>query len=159
MSQLSTFTSFASLQIGGRMGRDPEMRYTPSGQAVVSFSVAVDHYAGKDNSGNSQYGVSWFNCSMWGEQQATFVNDRFRKGDKVVVIGTPRERKYTNKDGVEVKTWEITAIDVVMMGQQGGDDGAPEAAPAPVAAKAPVAAAAGRGRGRPAAEDLDDIPF
>lgn len=166
----STRSSINSCHIMGRLGRDPEIRHTTSGAAVANFSVAVDDYDGKGQDGKSQYSTSWFDCVLWGEQQAQFAYDNYRKGDKVVVIGSHRQRKYTNKEGVEVKVWEVRVTDLVLA------DAAPEsgdteaaAAPAPVAARqptpvaAPVAAPARatRGRGATIAPDIDtsDVPF
>ena len=71
----------------GNVGRDPEMRYTPSGQAVTSFSVATSYGKGDDKA------TEWFNCSAWGKQ-AELTNEYLRKGSQVYVEGRIRSREY-----------------------------------------------------------------
>ena len=71
----------------GNVGRDPEMRYTPQGQAVTSFSVATSYGKGDDKA------TEWFNCSAWGKQ-AELTNEYLRKGSQVYVEGRIRSREY-----------------------------------------------------------------
>ena len=75
----------------GNVGRDPEMRYTPQGQAVTSFSVATSYGKGDDKA------TEWFNCSAWGKQ-AELTNDYLRKGNQVYVEGRIRSREYEVDD-------------------------------------------------------------
>ena len=77
--------SYHTTIIVGNLGRDPEMRYTPSGQAVTSFSVAVnDDYT--NNNGERIKRTIWFRISAWGKQAET-CNQYLKKGSKVLVLG------------------------------------------------------------------------
>lgn len=93
--------------IVGRMGRDPEMRYTPSGQPVAGFSVATDEsYKGKD--GQKVEATEWHNVTAWGKQ-AEFIANYLSKGRLVYVEGKLKTEKYTDKAGVEKYTTKIIA--------------------------------------------------
>ena len=81
----------------GNLGRDPEMRYTPSGQAVTNFSVATSYrYTTAD--GESREETEWFNVSVWG-RQAESCNQYLSKGRKVYVEGRLKSRTYETRDG------------------------------------------------------------
>lgn len=101
----------------GNLGRDPEMRYTPSGQAVTSFNVAVDD-SYNDNSGQRVKRTIWFRVSAWGKQAET-CNTYLRKGNKVLVEGrlqpdpnTGGPRIWNRQDGTPSASFEITASTV-----------------------------------------------
>ena len=98
----------------GNLGREPEMRYTPSGQAVTSFSVAVDEsYTGND--GQRVKRTAWFRISTWGKQAET-CNQYLHKGSKVLVEGrlvpdqaTGGPRIWTRQDGTSGASYEVNA--------------------------------------------------
>lgn len=90
----------------GRLGKDPEMNYTPSGVAVTKFTIAVNRYS-KSSTGERQEETDWFNIVAW-RQLAETCNTYLRKGSKIYIEGRLTQRKYTDKNGVE-----RTAIDVV----------------------------------------------
>ena len=71
----------------GHLGRDPEMRYTPTGQAVTSFSVASSYSQGDKKE------TQWFNCSAW-EKQAELCNQYLQKGSQVYIEGRIKSRAY-----------------------------------------------------------------
>jgi single-strand DNA-binding protein len=81
----------------GRLGRDPEIRYTPSGQPVANFSVAVDE-SYKDSSGNKVKKTLWMNCVAWA-QTAETLNKYMHKGDQIILNGRLQTREYEAKDG------------------------------------------------------------
>lgn len=96
--------SLNSCQFIGRVGRDPEVRHTPSGDTVASFSLAVDEtYKGKD--GNKVEKTEWILCTVWGKQ-AEFVAQYITKGRLVHVSGKWQTRKWTDKDGNDKYTTE-----------------------------------------------------
>ena len=76
----------------GHLGRDPEMRYTPTGQAVTSFSVATSYGQGDKKQ------TEWFNCSAW-EKQAELCNQYLQKGSLVAIEGRDKARSYEGRDG------------------------------------------------------------
>jgi len=91
-----------SITISGRLGSDPEMRYTQAGKAVASFRVACNR-AQKDE-------CDWFSVTCW-EKQAEFASNYLRKGREVTIQGRMQSRQY-ERDGQKVTTWEIVARDV-----------------------------------------------
>ena len=86
--------------LSGILGRDIEVKYTPSGKSVAQGSIAI--HAGKDENRKTE----WFNLVFW-EGAALSASKNLKKGDKVTVIGRLSSRKYTNRDKVEVTTTEI----------------------------------------------------
>ncbi len=116
----------------GNLGKEPEMRYTPSGQAVTSFSVAVDEsYTGND--GQRVKKTMWVRVSAWGKQ-AEICNQYLHKGSKVLVEGrlqpdpnTGGPRIWNRQDGTPGASFEITASTVRFLTPKGeGGDGAGE---------------------------------
>jgi len=109
--------SFQTIIIVGRLGRDPEMRYTPTGQAVTSFSIATDR-RWTDSSGVKQKETSWFRISVWGKM-AESCNQYLKKGSQVIVEGrlnvdpkTGGPRIFTRQDGTTGTSFEVTANNV-----------------------------------------------
>jgi single-strand DNA-binding protein len=108
---------YHTIIIVGNVGKDPEMRYTPSGQAVTSFSVASNRQYTASN-GEQVKETIWFRISAWGKQ-AEVCNQYLRKGSKVLVEGrlTPDKntggpRIWTKQDGTAGSSFEITASTV-----------------------------------------------
>ena len=98
----------------GNLGRDPEMRYTPSGQAVTNFTVATNRkYTAAD--GESKEETEWFRVSAWGRLAET-CNQYLAKGRKVYVEGRLRSRSYETRDGQTRFENEIVANDVRFIG-------------------------------------------
>jgi len=105
---------YQKLVIVGNLGTDPEMRYTPSGQAVTNFSVATNRrYTSSD--GNQVDETTWFRISVWGKQ-AESTNQYLKKGNKVLVEGrlnpdreTGGPRLWTRQDGTSAASFEMTA--------------------------------------------------
>jgi single-strand DNA-binding protein len=108
---------YHTIIIVGNVGKDPEMRYTPSGQAVTSFSVASNRQYTASN-GEQVKETIWFRVSAWGKQ-AEVCNQYLRKGSKVLVEGrlTPDKntggpRVWTKQDGAAGASFEVTASTV-----------------------------------------------
>jgi len=99
---------YHTIVIVGNVGRDPEMRYTPSGSAVTSFSVAVS-----DGFGERKKTI-WFRVSAW-EKLAETCNNYLKKGSKVLIEGrlnatdTGNPRTYNRQDGTTTASFEVTA--------------------------------------------------
>lgn len=147
---------YQNLIIVGNLGRDPEMRYTPSGQAVTTFSVATSRkYTGSN--GELVNETVWFRVTTWGKSAET-CNQYLKKGSKVLVEGrltadpaTGGPRVFTTQQGQTKSSYEVTANQVRFM--SGPNDS--------------VGDAHGGGGSRPAestsgfigAPDDDEIPF
>ena len=108
---------YQSITIVGRLGRDPEMRYTPNGQAVTSFSVATDRQY-TDANGQKVKETTWFRVSVWGKQ-ADPCNQYLKQGSVVLVDGrltpdpkTGGPRVWKKQDGSEGASFEISATAV-----------------------------------------------
>lgn len=154
----------------GNLGRDPEMRYMPSGDALASFSIATTD-TWKDKSGQKQERTEWHRISMFGKL-AEIAGEYLKKGSSVYIEGRLQTRKWQDKEGNERQTTEVVADRMQMLGGRSGantyevmnDEGAAsdtsrQSAPSSSAAprQAPAAKPAGGGSGF---DDLeDDIPF
>jgi single-strand DNA-binding protein len=141
---------FHTIIIVGNLGKDPEMRYTPSGQAVTSFSVATSRKYTSSN-GEQVNETIWFRVSAWGKQ-AEVCNQYLKKGSKVLVEGrlTPDKntggpRIWQKQDGTSGSSFEVTAGTVRFLSSRGeSDSGASSVTDAGDMAVAPAE---------------DDIPF
>ena len=119
---------YHTLILAGNIGRDPEMRYTPSGQAVTNFSVAVnDSYT--NSQGERVERTIWIRVSTWGKLAET-CNQYLKKGRKVLVEGrltpdasTGGPRIWTRQDGTQSASYEITANTVRFLSSKGEGEG------------------------------------
>jgi single-strand DNA-binding protein len=156
--------------IVGNLGRDPEIRYMPSGDAIANIAVATSYKSKDRNTGEQKELTEWHRISFFG-RLAEIVGQYLKKGSSVYVEGRLQTRKYTDKDGVEKYATDIIAENMQMLGGRqgmGGDagmddgggsyDSAPsrpaprQAPPTPAARPAPKPA--------PNFSDMDDdIPF
>lgn len=98
----------------GNVGRDPEMRYTQSGEAVCNFNIATTE-TWKDKSGQKQEQTEWHRISMFGKQ-AEIAGQYLKKGSIVYIEGRIQTRKWTDKEGQERQTTEIRADRMQMLG-------------------------------------------
>jgi single-strand DNA-binding protein len=126
------------MMVIGNLGSDPEMRYTPNGQAVTSFSIATNYkYTAPD--GERREETEWFRVSVFG-RQAESCNQYLSKGKKVFVEGRLKSRSYETRDGQTRFSNDILANDVRFIDAgarsedfPGGPEGGPEGGPGPVA--------------------------
>src|SRR5215468_722907 len=142
----------------GRLGRDPETRYTGSGQAVANFSVATDE-SYKDRNGERQKRTEWHKIVVWGKQ-AEIAQQYLKKGSLVFIEGRIQSREWQDKEGQKRTSFEIVANNLRMLGGRGDagagggggrggedfDQGGPSEEPM------------GGGQGGPEISD-EDIPF
>jgi len=123
---------YQKLTIVGNLGRDPEMRYTPSGQAVTNFNVATSR-RWTSGDGQQQEETIWFRVSVWGKQ-AESCNQYLSKGRQVLCEGrltvdreTGEPRVWQDQNGKWRSSYEMTAFEVKFLGQRGGDSGSYDA--------------------------------
>jgi len=159
--------------IVGNLGRDPETRYMPNGEAVTNIAVATTESWKDKNSGEKKELTEWHRITFY-RKLAEIAGQYLKKGSQVYVEGRLQTRKWTDKDGIERYTTEIIADTMQMLGgrqgmggpaEEGGGGGgggyaprqAPAARPAEAPAQRPAAAP------KPAASSFDDmdddIPF
>ena len=132
----------------GNLGRDPEMRYTPNGQSVTSFSVASSRRY-TTAGGEQREETEWFNVNAWGRLAET-CNQYLTKGQQVYVEGRLSSRTYQARDGDTRVSLDIYLTEMQMLGRRGdsmGEGGSPY----------------GSGGGTPGGgdpyDDIDDLPF
>lgn len=117
---------FHTIIIVGNVGKDPEMRYTPSGAAVTSFSVATSR--NYKSQGQTIKETIWFRITCWG-RQAEYASNYVRKGHKILVEGrlvadsTGNPRTYTRSDGTIGTSFEITASNLQLIGSRSDNEG------------------------------------
>lgn len=155
--------------IVGNLGRDPELRYMPSGDAIANIAVATSFKSKDKNTGEQKEQTEWHRISFFG-RLAEIVGQYLKKGSSIYVEGRLQTRKYTDKDGVEKYATDIIAESMQMLGTANGgqhhagdDEGqpaqAPARAPAPAAALAAKRGNKGAKPAVPATVGDPDIPF
>jgi single-strand DNA-binding protein len=134
----------------GNCGRDPEIRYLPSGQPVANISIATSSRRKDRNSGEVIEDTQWHRVTFY-ERLAEIVGEYVKKGMPLYVEGRLKYGKYTDQAGVEKNTVDIIATEMQLLGGRDGQD-------AGVAGNRSRAPAAGRPAGVPSEMD-DDVPF
>ena len=137
----------------GNLGKDPEVRYMPNGNAVANITLATSESWKDKTSGEQQEKTEWHRVVMF-RRLGEIAGEYLRKGSQVYVEGSLRTNKWQDKSGNDRYTTEIVASEMQMLGgRSSGDSYAPAQAPAPAASRPEPAAAL--------VEDSfdDDIPF
>ena len=145
----------------GNLGKDPEMRYLPSGEAIANFSVATSENWTDKTSGEKKELTEWHRVTFFG-RTAEVVGQYVKKGSKIYVEGSLRTRKWQDKEGQDRYTTEVRG-DVMRMLDRRGDGPASmdhESPAAEAPARRPAPAKAAPARAASGFEDMDDdIPF
>lgn len=142
----------------GRLGKDPEIRYTQGGKAVANFSLATDE-SYKNSDGEKVKKTEWHNIVVWGNSVENFIEKYLHKGDMVYVEGKLQTRSWDDKDGNKKYTTEINVTDI--KGLVTGDAGSSSNQTSNKPATKPAAKPASKPASRPAAQEVsdEDIPF
>lgn len=101
------------VMIIGRLGRDPEMRYTPGGSPVTTFSVATSRQW-KDGNGETREETEWFNVVAW-NKLAEICNDYLRKASRVYIEGRLQTRQWQDQEGQTRYRTEVIATDMIIL--------------------------------------------
>lgn len=140
--------SFNKIILVGNLGRDPELRYTPGGDPVCSFSMATNERR-KDKNGEYQDNVTWFRVTLWGRKAETAAQ-YLTKGRPVYIEGRIRLEPWTDKEGKERVTLEVHGTEMQFIGGNERSDDQPRER----------AAAASSGGGVADIDDEDNgVPF
>jgi len=153
----------------GNCGRDPEIRYLPSGQAVANISIATTSRRKDRTSGETIEDTQWHRVTFY-DRLAEIAGEYVKKGRPIYIEGRLKYGKYTDQAGVEKNTVDIIATEMQLLGSRegmggpsGGDEEGGAPARRPAAAPRPAASApAGKPAAKPASgfDDMDDdIPF
>lgn len=113
----------------GNLGRDPEVRYMPSGGAVANVTLATSESWKDRQTGETQERTEWHNVVFF-NRLAEIAGEYLRKGSKIYVEGSLRTRKWQGKDGQDRYTTEIVANEMQMLDSRGGGSGSGSSAPA-----------------------------
>ncbi len=143
--------SFNKITLVGNLGRDPELRYTPQGTPVCSFSLATNERRKDRNTGENNDITTWFRVTLWGRQAET-ASQYLTRGKPVYIEGRLRVEEWTDRDGKPRHTLEVNATDMQFIGGGRADDAGAQAA---------------RAAGAPANDPIpdagsptdDDVPF
>jgi single-strand DNA-binding protein len=139
--------SFNKIILVGNLGRDPELRYTPQGTPVCSFTVATNEKR-KDRAGETQDFTTWFRVTLWGRQAET-ASQYLTKGRPVYIEGRLRLEEYTDREGNKRHSLEVNATDIHFISSNRSDESS---------SAAKVAAVIDHQSTEPDLSD-DDIPF
>jgi single-strand DNA-binding protein len=154
----------------GNLGRDPEVRYAPSGAAICNVTIATSRQWKDKTSGERQEETEWHRVVFY-DRLAEIAGEYLKKGRPVYVEGRLKTRKWTDKDGVEKYTTEIVAAEMQLLGGRegaggsggggyGDEAGAARSAPPARSAPAPKPAPASKPAAATGFDDMeDDIPF
>ena len=117
----------------GNLGADPELRYTPTGNTVATFSIATSE-KWKDSGGNQQEKTEWHRCVAW-RRTAEVASEYLAKGRPVYIEGKLQNRSWEDKNGKKCYVTEVVVRNFVMLGKNGNGSGVPapsddDAAPA-----------------------------
>jgi single-strand DNA-binding protein len=120
--------SYQEITVVGHLGREPEMHYTPTGQAVTSFPIAANRRY-RDSQGELVKETAWFKITTWG-RQAENSNEFLRKGSQVMIKGrlTPDPesggpRLWERRDGTLTASYEVNAREIIFLGGRETDNG------------------------------------
>jgi single-strand DNA-binding protein len=138
----------------GRLGRDPELKYTASGTPFCRFSMATDDSWNDKGTGERQERTEWHNIVAW-DRLAEICNQYLTKGKLVYIEGSLQTREWDDQEGNKKKTTEIRARDMVMLGSSGEGAGGGQRRAASAEASAGSSSASS---GTSTITD-DDIPF
>ena len=99
----------------GNLGRDPEVRYMPNGEAVCNFSIATSETWNNRQTGQRQERTEWHNITLY-RRLAEVAGQYLKKGSQVYIEGRIQSRKYTSKDGIERTAYDIIGSEMKMLG-------------------------------------------
>ena len=112
------------VMIIGRLGKDPEMRYTPSGRPVTNFSVATSR-SWNTSDGERRTETEWFNVVAWGSL-AEICNQYLAKGRQVYIDGRLQSRSWEDNEGKRHTSVEVVANEMIMLGNRQSSDDQPD---------------------------------
>ena len=159
--------SFNKITLVGNLGRDPELRYTPQGTPVCSFSLATNEKRRDRTTGETQDLTTWFRITVWGKQAET-CSQYLTKGRPVYVEGRLRLEEYVDKEQKTRSALEVNATDVQFLGSRNSSEEQFNKTAADESGGRSAAAAKAGGGGRLSASNMaghedqileDDIPF
>jgi single-strand DNA-binding protein len=129
--------SLNKVQLIGRLGADPELRYTSNGMAVATFNVATNEAFKASDSDEWQERTEWHRVVAWG-RQAEVAGEYLSKGGQVYIEGRLQTRSWEGQDGVKRYTTEVVTRDLILLGSRGDSGGYSQRPPHPADDYAPA---------------------
>jgi single-strand DNA-binding protein len=142
----------------GRLGKDPELKYTASGTPFCRFSMATDDVWNDKTSGERQEKTEWHNIVAW-DRLAEICNQYLTKGRLVYIEGSLQTREWDDQEGNKRRTTEVRARDMVMLGGNTGENAGGGQRRAVAAAEGTASGGSGTGALGTSTITDDDIPF
>ena len=150
----------------GNLGKDPEVRYTPNGNAVCNLRIATTRTWKNKDSGEKMEETEWHSVVLY-DRQAEIAGEYLKKGRPVYIEGRLKTRKWQDKEGADRYTTEIVADSMQLLGsREGAGSGAPDEGPASGYGERPAPASRPAAASKPATKSAtgfdsmdDDIPF
>jgi single-strand DNA-binding protein len=142
----------------GRLGKDPELKYTASGTPFCRFSMATDDVWNDKASGERQEKTEWHNIVVW-DRLAEICNQYLTKGRLVYIEGSLQTREWDDQDGNKRRTTEVRARDMVMLGGAPGENTGGGQQRRSASAEASSGPSAGGSSSSAGTITDDDIPF
>jgi single-strand DNA-binding protein len=150
--------SFNKITVVGNLGREPELRYTPQGNAVCNFSIATNEKK-RDKSGEFQDVTTWFRVTLWGKQ-AENASKYLTKGSPVYIEGRLRVDEWTDRDGNNRYTLEVQGTDMQFLsGGARNEEFSSDAGSDTEFSSSRASSAGGTPSGSTGGGSDDDIPF
>jgi len=153
--------SLNKVMLIGNLGKDPELKYTPGGQAVATFSLATTRQW-RDKDGNNQEDTQWHNIKVWA-RQAEIAQQYLKKGRQIYVEGRIETRSYDDKEGNKKWFTEIISDRFLMLGSKrdeaGGSGETADYDPAADQSSRPASRGYSSSPPKPPAGEDDDLPF
>ena len=146
--------SLNKVMLIGRLGKDPELKYTASGTPFCRFSMATDDSWNDKNSGERQEKTEWHNIVTW-DRLAEICNQYLTKGQLIYIEGSLQTREWDDQEGNKRRMTEVRARDMVMLGNKGAAEGGGQRR---VAAAESMGSGSATSPGTSTITD-DDIPF
>lgn len=144
--------SFNQISIVGYLGRDPELKHTPVGDAVCSFSLATTKRKKKGDDNEEK--TTWFRCTLW-RRQAELAAEYLAKGSQVWVSGELETNEYTDRDGNHRTSVDVSVSNIQFLSKTAEKEGRPEDTNTPRPSKAQLTKASANKE----ADADSDIPF
>jgi single-strand DNA-binding protein len=143
----------------GNLGRDPELRYTQSGQAILNLRIATNE-SFQNRDGERQERTEWHSVIIWGKR-GEGLNKVLSKGSQLFIEGRLQTRSWEDKEGKTRYTTEVVAVNVVLIGGRGAGGGSTnyDEPPPPSDDMGMSGGGGGGGAGGGGGHDDDDIPF
>lgn len=120
--------SMAKVSLIGNLGRDAEMKYTPQGNPLLEFSIAVNDPSRGRAGGNASEKTDWYRVTLWGKQ-AESLKTYLTRGKQVFVDGKLRIREYIDRDGKNRYSLEVNAQTIQLLGGRPGESAETQAPP------------------------------